>query len=591
MSFSFRYAARVVPLGLLAACAASAPETDATVSDGAEITAGQIVAGVNPYYWADIPFEAHVATLAALNSPVQDNFAPDDDPLRVRLQAMADRFDVAMRAVTRNTVAPKPVVKLLKSAQTYNAWSSGTYARLGVPLGRMSSPETHVALLDIGGPSAQTVQDWSEVGPVLVHPAAWSRIGSFTQGWSLAKSACKLTSQSGRIEASRDCAYGASGPYGAVSADDVATLATSPFLTIASDLVSLMTDEKSMAFVMAHELGHMYRAHSSPLTERKYSFWYEDGPNLAKRPVPSARDAALRATLARVSRTASPLDAVTESSEPVRTRAALVALAHTTAFEACATYTQWSAVHDLASLTALAQNGAYLSEELRASYLDYERAVLACSMDGVFVNAGEAGPTPGQIELGAVSGAFSYAQAPAFPDAGETVQVYLDRLNAAATGLDADEAAFLEMVREERIGLYTVEQEADEIALELMTRVGYKAEDGINGWLDFLHAFEQISGRAEATETGDAGPVQCAAWLQEGFMQTDATGQRARVKMSLGSLADTHHGDCYRVYNLWRESKAHVYRSVPAPAPMQPSWPELVAHAAELTRQAGEAGL
>ena len=586
MRFSSLRSLRTLPLFLLAACAASTPDGGAPESDGAEITAGQIVAGDNPYYWANVPFENHAVTFAALGAPLQDSFTPDDDPLRVRLQAIADRFDGALRAATHNTVAPKPIVKLLKSAQTYNAWSSGTYARLGVPLGQSSTPTTeHVQLIGIGSPGAQTAEDWSAYGASILHPAEWKRLGSFTQVWDLAKSPCKLTSQNTRVDAAHDCAFGSA------TSDDVVVLATSPYLTIATDLVSILADEKSMAFVMAHELGHMYRAHTSPLTERKYSFWYDDGPNVAKRPVPSARDAELQATFRRVTRVASPLDAVAGSTLPVRTRPALLALASAGAFASCATYTDWSATHDLAIVTALAQTGGVLGDDLQSAYLDYERAVLACPGDATFVDAGADALAPGQVAIAAVAGAFSSAQAPALPNAGETLQAFLTRLNDAGATLDADEAAFLQMVRDESIGLYTIEQEADEVALELMTRVGYKADDGIQGWLQFLQAFAQISVAADVTESGNATPDQCATWLQNGFMEPDPAGHSTRVKVSLGSLADTHHGDCYRLYNLWRESKAHTYRSVAPPIELQPAWSELVAHAAELTDEASAAGL
>jgi uncharacterized protein (TIGR03382 family) len=54
--------------------------------------------------------------------------------------------------------------------------------------------------------------------------------------------------------------------------------------------------------------------------------------------------------------------------------------------------------------------------------------------------------------------------------------------------------------------------------------------------------------------------------------------------MTLGNLESVHHGECYRLYNLWRENNAHHYvvhgAFVP---PVGPSWDELARHASDLS--------
>src|SRR5262249_54684985 len=96
--------------------------------------------------------------------------------------------------------------------------------------------------------------------------------------------------------------------------------ATSPFLTVATDLVAATPDERTMVFVMAHELGHMFRAHTSPLIVRKYDFWYDKGPAQAQRPVPAADTAVLGAEYKALNRSGIVLDQVQGSTLPVSLR-------------------------------------------------------------------------------------------------------------------------------------------------------------------------------------------------------------------------------------------------------------------------------
>ena len=79
--------------------------------------------------------------------------------------------------------------------------------------------------------------------------------------------------------------------------------------------------------------------------------------------------------------------------------------------------------------------------------------------------------------------------------------------------------------------------------------------------------------------------------MKNDFMIKNADGTTTPIVMTLGDLSDNHHGTCYRLYNLWRESKSHKYPSGARPAELSPAWADVQAHATELMNAAASAGL
>jgi hypothetical protein len=100
---------------------------------------------------------------------------------------------------------------------------------------------------------------------------------------------------------------------------------------------------------------------------------------------------------------------------------------------------------------------------------------------------------------------------------------------------------------EARLGLYTDEQEADEIGLELSSRVGIKPEAVQSGFLKGLEISEKMRGERSPIP-GVLDFAQCSAAWKEGFKQF----------VPIGDYSDIHHSSCYRVYNAVREVKAHA---------------------------------
>jgi hypothetical protein len=124
------------------------------------------------------------------------------------------------------------------------------------------------------------------------------------------------------------------------------------------------------------------------------------------------------------------------------------------------------------------------------------------------------------------------------------------------------------------LGFYTIEQEADEIALELMSKVGVPPGVAIDKVLNMLKASGEYGGEGE----GAIGWTECAMLREHGWK--DAEGKP--VSVPVGDPSNAHHNLCFRAFNMSREIAAHRYAVAERPTPPGEPWSRL------LTRLAAE---
>jgi hypothetical protein len=112
-----------------------------------------------------------------------------------------------------------------------------------------------------------------------------------------------------------------------------------------------------------------------------------------------------------------------------------------------------------------------------------------------------------------------------------------------------------------RLGIYTQEQEADEIGIELAARVGVDPKAAQTAFLKGLEAKEKLMG-TRSQVPGELDYEQCASALEDGFTQF----------IPIGDYGDIHHSTCFRVYNVFREVRAHEkeLKGLPAPGGIKP---------------------
>lgn len=139
---------------------------------------------------------------------------------------------------------------------------------------------------------------------------------------------------------------------------------------------------------------------------------------------------------------------------------------------------------------------------------------------------------------------------------------------ARAKTLDAG-ASYVDeriLMKDNRLGFYTTEQEADELGMENLMNIGFPPtliQD------KQLHAMQGAG--AASDEYAKCIAMRAADWK-------DAQGNPLDV--DVGSLADEHHDNCFRVFNADREMAIHHYVvTAPKPVPPGPSWEEALAAA------------
>lgn len=135
-----------------------------------------------------------------------------------------------------------------------------------------------------------------------------------------------------------------------------------------------------------------------------------------------------------------------------------------------------------------------------------------------------------------------------------------------------EENAFMQ---EQRLGFYTTEQEADELSLELLARIGVPPSVGPDSQLMLQKIVEDLTrdGWGGQKDSGDLKWEQCTALRDRGWK--DDAGRL--VSVPVGDVSDSHHSFCFRVFNMVLELGAHRYPlASERPRPPGEGWTKLL---------------
>lgn len=124
------------------------------------------------------------------------------------------------------------------------------------------------------------------------------------------------------------------------------------------------------------------------------------------------------------------------------------------------------------------------------------------------------------------------------------------------------------LMAERGLGFYTTEQEADELSLELLTKVGIPPGVAIDDMLFHLKGADLYGGEAP----GAMRWAECSTLREQGFK--DANGKI--VSVPVGDPSNAHHNLCFRIFNMAREIAAHRYPIAPHPTPPGEPWSRVV---------------
>jgi hypothetical protein len=199
------------------------------------------------------------------------------------------------------------------------------------------------------------------------------------------------------------------------------------------------------------------------------------------------------------------------------------------------------------------------------AYQVFETELLRC-IDGVEIGSGseELQHVGRQIDPDFVRSALSsdmdlYRNVFATTEVDADLKDYVDSLQQQLKDVRSKQQQAYREAYAARLGYYTIEQEADELALEWMSRLGLNPNDALEVSLKLAQV-------AEEQRLGlDAAPLVTAYGRCRELMSRDWRDELGQVEwVAIGDFRDRHHDSCYTVFNLWRELRAHAYLSFSA---------------------------
>ena len=389
-------------------------------------------------------------------------------------------------------------------------------------------------------------------------------------------------------------------------AKQLSVLSTSHWVTVFTGIVKDMS-EKQLVGVLAHELGHYFRSHVT--MSYRYDYAYKlafDRPGtMPQRPSAAADDseerelAAISQSITSWQATEARLDAEIQSRKALAPSGVFVPVAgqrfHSgllpfvidmTRAKDCGFGLGCGALDPchIASLQSLAfpEDDAGIERRMmfpqtaaqEAAYLAFEANAASCFEGTTLASTPYFVPSLNSFLAKYEVGRYFPAGAPA----AATPIAYLDGLTAvlrqkepvyapvnvagylaASAQVDAAKAAkkalktatdsLDALLNSRHVGLFSYEQEADELSGEFLSLVGADPQLSVAVDMEFVKLF----GDYEFTKTAECTALHDAGWR-------NADGTPAIVP--IGDL-EFHHQDCFRAFNLDRDIAAHGYSAGP----------------------------
>ena len=548
------------------------------------------------FNWASVndrDYRTYMAPLFGL----EDNYLPTDHAVTKRTQFWIDEFDSNLRARYPRQMegVPAPTARVIINP-SLNAFVgpvpvcvpvSGTWA------GANGNRTTDVAYFDV---TTGEFSEWpeeqircrEETDAAQARLVVQSIVDTFNAN---PRTRCRLQLASGRngavsLRASEGCSVGAD-LDGIGSSGKIALMRTGSWINVYTGMIPEM-GEAEFAGVIAHELGHYYRAHVTGPDELDGYFYRLAETNGTTRP---ERDPSLDALGERVVKGSAMVKTagVFKSVREQRFHSKVYLAVGTIGTQVCAEGRDCN--EECQAFSNIVSDRTYVSDtnffpfrELSATgrrrHAEFETAAAAClatiplsgqgSMDWVTLAMLIARPTwPSWLansqdiiatveEFGRSTLSFVPAEAPrGVSDAGAAYVALSEIIRAAE--VDSDRA--LREAYETRLGHYTFEQEADEISAEWLTQVGVNPAAAVETYLSIGRWV--ASQGADASMPFDVGVEECERLYRSGWRAEDGSYKY----IALGDYSDPHHSFCYRAFNLDRDIRAHGFAVAPGVTP------------------------
>lgn len=356
-------------------------------------------------------------------------------------------------------------------------------------------------------------------------------------------------------------------------------LRVSNWIVVNTGLIAKMSTERALVGILAHELGHYYRAHGTSLANM-YNFFYTLGSsNLPHRPKPdlTLQEFGQQAIVASKRLTNflafRPVDRQLLPST-------LFLAAGDIASKSCRT--ESSCLDSCRDIKQLKSNPTDYLKNLhyfpfqealdKEFYLEVEKKMQTC------LTQLKIGNRPPMLHRRQINNSIRFPQwIPFFQEAPTGLKNFLrgslmgiaqlvgqrqlEGINAwqvlmtIKNLLEKKKGLFLKNLKSaynHPLGWYTPEQEADEWSVETLSLIGFNTDAAVEAYLQLGQAVGKDKNRFYGFSIGSR---QCRQFYQNGWIDQESKP----MIIPVGSFVNIHHSICFRAFNVDREIKIHNY--------------------------------
>lgn len=447
------------------------------------------------------------------------------------------------------TVVPKPSALVVKNREA-NAYVQGERQCFAIPIKRQGgndkTPLPPQQSLHLGPGSFSVVAKLDECSSsVLSNGERTSLIKLFNS----AGTPCQLVEKNTFIEANDACFATDPTLRTYTNATSLSLTATKPIIFVHTGMI-LQANDWELATVVAHELGHYYRAHTSSLLPPvSYLFRHNQyDANGVPKPAPELSDLSERwRKTFRMSLYKQPARRTDMHPAIMRKYRQWMQFMRDHCAEqkcspSCAKAYQMTL--DFPDNYVAVEQGEPMDATENKFYEDFSAEILSCGVElpiskGIFVEPSfilgvEINTVPGDV-----GGARNFTE-------------QLRYASQVVTKIEKEVLDLQALVEKEQLGWYTEEQEADDILLEIIQFAGIPYENAISYR---VKALTQWSKESKIPVVGQWEAAPCMEAYERGWK--DDKGES--VIVPVGMWEDAHHSACYRLFNITQEITRHKY--------------------------------
>jgi hypothetical protein len=566
-----RVPVRTLSLVALAAVAAGAGCKQRVDADASAVKHdfGAAVFGAERWQWDEESLAEYQKVIMPYNA-VTARLLPPTDPLTVRMQNMLTAFHQAITNPTKPSttkrgkvlqaalkVVPAPVARVIVDPEK-NAF---------VPAAPIcfSQPVRFPGAAPAGAAPIERVKV-DQFGTVFATDSANclernvdAKVVKAFLDWFNANqkvSGCTLDSRGGVIQVGDKCKFDPS--LTGRSASGVLFESTSNNITIQTGIIAGYESEAELAFIIAHELGHYYRAHIVSTADHFDYFYKGSDTNEANRPKrggPDLDGLGRRAVAASNAFWSSLLDFTFSDAKIGPDAYPLLGRFMDGRDPICPEAAKLRERFEKALTTSFPVEKP--NDAANNQYFIYEKAALDCLKKVTIVQ----GPTtdPAKIDFALVEDALTsvlalgYHAGDAMPGLFKSLYDVVDKSDRQVKANIKHADDVMKEADAAKLGFYTYEQEADEFMTEFGWRVGLNPEVGVDA---------SITLGAGGDDDAKSDPTSLSVNQCRKIRQGDAGGpwrvKGKRPWIPIGDYADEHHSFCFRAYNIFLEIEAHA---------------------------------